>query len=739
MKALRQVLISSFLFFSANTFAQQDGILFLTAGKLDSLSFSVDIEQSYFEHAHPESLSNVNWKYHAGDDPQWKSPTFDDSNWKLLNTDFNPDSIQKGEWKGIGWFRLKIIIDSSLRNKALSLVLTHFGASEVYFDGYLLNRYGLPSSNPNEEKTFRPLNLQPITLPLSDHNEYLLAVRYSFHDAERIIDRYMKGAFFNYDNPGYAGFKVHFASSRESIDLFGKSLKNNLLYVTITFTTLFLIGCFHISLYLFYARDRSNFFLAILNFTVACFIFADWLPSYTNLGLRSAMLNNLIVWISWNFWVPVLILAYYSVFYRKLPWFAWLYFIGVIIMVIDWISPIHFYFKIHNWLMYIAWVDMVRIFIRSVMRKERHVWIVAIGVLLSQTAWILYQTPISIVRSIDNISVYIIALAVPVSLLMFNALRTARTTINLENQLAEVLRLSELSNQQELEKQKILTAQKETLEQQVKERTTELIHSLESLRSTQEQLIHAEKMASMGELTAGIAHEIQNPLNFINNFSEINRELIADMKNELANDSKIEAIAILDNIEGNEEKISDHGQRADAIVKSMLLHSRSSSGQKELTDINALADEYLTLAYHGMRAKDKSFSATMKTDFDPKAGKISLIPQEISRVLLNLLNNAFYELSEKKKIMSADYEPTVTITTKKTVGKIQISIKDNGRGIPEKIRSKIFQPFFTTKPSGKGAGLGLSLSYDIVKAHGGELTVDAKEGEYAAFTLVLPA
>ncbi len=739
MKALRQVLISSFLLFSAYCFAQQDGILFLTAGKLDSLSFPVGIEESYFEHAHPESLSNLNWKYHAGDDLRWKDPAFDDRSWKFLNTDFNPDSLQKGDWLGIGWFRLKIIIDSSLRNKSISLVLTHFGASEVYFDGILLNRYGIPSADKEKERTYRPLNLQPISLPLSDHREYLLAVRYSFLDAQRIKDRYINGSLFKYDNPGYAGFKVHFARSRDSIDLFGESLRTNLLYVTITFAALFLIGCFHLSLYLFYARDRSNFFLAILNFTVACFIFADWFPTYTNLGLRSAMFNDLIVWISWNFWVPVLMLAYYSVFYKKLPRYVWLYFSGVVIMLINWIQPINAYFKIHNWLMYIAWVDMLRIFIRSVMRKEKNVWIVGIGVMVSQSAWILYQSPIPTFRRIDGISIYIIALAVPVSLLIFNALRTARTTINLENQLAEVLRLSELSNKQEQEKQKILTAQKETLEQQVKDRTIELSHSLENLRSTQEQLIHAEKMASMGELTAGIAHEIQNPLNFVNNFSEINRELIQDLKKELTSDTNIEAAAILDNIEGNEEKISEHGQRADAIVKSMLLHSRSSSGQKELVDINALADEYLTLAYHGMRAKDKSFSATMKTDLDPKVGKIRLIPQEISRVLMNLLNNAFYEVSEKKKIMSADYEPTVTLTTKKTADKLQIIINDNGRGIPDKIRAKIFQPFFTTKPSGKGAGLGLSLSYDIVKAHGGELSFDSKDGEYAVFTMMLPA
>ncbi len=251
-------------------------------------------------------------------------------------------------------------------------------------------------------------------------------------------------------------------------------------------------------------------------------------------------------------------------------------------------------------------------------------------------------------------------------------------------------------------------------------------------------------MASLGELTAGIAHEIQNPLNFVNNFSEVNKELLVELKDEIKKGNIDEVNAIADDVISNEEKINHHGKRADAIVKGMLQHSRSSSGTKEPTDINKLADEYLRLAYHGLRAKDKSFNATMKTDFDESIGNINIIPQDIGRVILNLITNAFYATNEKAKLDFDIYEPTVTVTTSKIIkgnggnARVEICVADNGNGIPQKVLDKIFQPFFTTKPTGQGTGLGLSLSYDIVKAHGGELKVETKEGEGSEFIIQLP-
>jgi signal transduction histidine kinase len=262
-------------------------------------------------------------------------------------------------------------------------------------------------------------------------------------------------------------------------------------------------------------------------------------------------------------------------------------------------------------------------------------------------------------------------------------------------------------------------------------------NTLVELKQTQAQLVQSEKMASLGQLTAGIAHEIQNPLNFVNNFSEVNEELLAEMKDELRNGKIDDALALADNVLENQKKINHHGKRADGIVKGMLQHSRSSSGVKEPTDINVLADEYLRLAYHGFRAKDKSFNAKFTTDFDPTIEAINVVPQEIGRVILNLINNAFYAVNEKSKQNIAGYEPIIWVSTRRvdsplgaggSGGKIEIKVKDNGNGIPDSIKEKIFQPFFTTKPTGQGTGLGLSLSYDIVvKGHGGTLEVESEE------------
>jgi signal transduction histidine kinase len=294
------------------------------------------------------------------------------------------------------------------------------------------------------------------------------------------------------------------------------------------------------------------------------------------------------------------------------------------------------------------------------------------------------------------------------------------------------------------QQQQVLMEQNIRLEDRVQERTQELSEQKENLqialadlKSSQLQLVQKEKMASLGELTAGIAHEIQNPLNFVNNFSEVNKELADELELEIDKGNYTDAKAIAKDIKDNEQKISHHGKRADAIVKGMLQHSRSTIGAKEPTDINALADEYLLLSYHGLRAKDNSFNATIKTDFDESIGKINIIQQDIGRVLLNLFNNAFYAVNEKSKQQIEGYEPTVSVYTKQIDDKVVLTVMDNGNGISQKVIDKIFQPFFTTKPTGQGTGLGLSLSYDIVKAHGGEIKVETKENEGSEFIILL--
>jgi len=263
--------------------------------------------------------------------------------------------------------------------------------------------------------------------------------------------------------------------------------------------------------------------------------------------------------------------------------------------------------------------------------------------------------------------------------------------------------------------------------------------TLNELRATQKQLIQSEKMASLGELTAGIAHEIQNPLNFVNNFSEVSIELLAELQEEAKAGHAGDVIDIAADLTQNLEKINHHGRRADAIVKGMLEHSRASTGQKQPTDLNKLADEYLRLAYHGLRAKDKSFNAELITHYDGTLPKIKMVPQDMGRVILNILNNAFYATQQKAKNAGTAYKPEVTVATIAQDGQAVIKVKDNGSGIPADIKDKIMQPFFTTKPTGEGTGLGLSLSYDIVvKGHSGKIDVLSKDGEYTEFIVTLP-
>ncbi|RYF70768.1 MAG: two-component sensor histidine kinase [Cytophagaceae bacterium] len=350
---------------------------------------------------------------------------------------------------------------------------------------------------------------------------------------------------------------------------------------------------------------------------------------------------------------------------------------------------------------------------------------------------------ITLSDSAQQLIYYLAVLFIPLSISLYIARSFVFTQRRMEGQLLEVQRLSKQSFEQEKDRQTILARQKETLERQVAERTAQLQESLDELRTTQNQLVQKEKMASLGELTAGIAHEIQNPLNFVNNFSEVSVDLVAELLEErqrsaTERDAGLED-ELLTDLSQNLTKISHHGQRASGIVRNMLQHSRTSTGQREPTDLNALADEYLRLSYHGLRAKDKSFNASFRTELDESLPPVKVVSQDIGRVLLNLFNNAFYAVQQRYQQGEANYQPTVTVQTQVVGKKVEIRVRDNGTGIPDEVRSKIFQPFFTTKPTGSGTGLGLSLSYDIVtKGHGGTLDVDSEAGQFTEFRITLP-
>ena len=514
----------------------------------------------------------------------------------------------------------------------------------------------------------------------------------------------------------------------------------------IGFTSVYIVlALLFLMLFAFYPRQRLHLFFGLFNL----FLFFSTFDTQSFYGEPSVLRNNIDGLISRLIGMNILLFIAYAL-NRVRPilwWFvAFVLFIDFPLNVVlgkkyDVINyGVHSVFTvICTWLAIIAFTT-----------RKREDWLIGI-IALASVAINLSDLLLFFAKIDFTAYAGFVPFTVTISALCYLALRYSKASISLEQQLVQVKNLSEENVRREQEKQQLLATQNEMLEQQVKQRTSEITaqketleHTLKELRLTQAQLVQSEKMASLGELTAGIAHEIQNPLNFVNNFSEVNKELIEEVKNEKLKDKSERneelELQLLNDIEQNLEKIWRHGKRADDIVKGMLLHSQKSSGQQEPTDINKLADEYLRLAYHGLRAKDKTFNADIKTEFDDSIGKINIVQQDIARVILNLLNNAFYAVGEKAKLQSASggYEPRVIITTKKLDGKVEITVTDNGNGIPKTIIDKIFHPFFTTKPSGQGTGLGLSLAYDIVKAHGGEISMETKEGEGSKFICHLP-
>jgi signal transduction histidine kinase len=409
---------------------------------------------------------------------------------------------------------------------------------------------------------------------------------------------------------------------------------------------------------------------------------------------------------------------------------------GIIILaVLETVLPI---LPITKWLWHVALLIIIALPFRYPIFYPARTTMFAVLplVVLSFIKEIMLLMNNSFSRTVDDLYDY----AFPVALTWMIAL------LYLSYKQTKALKIERKRRLEEEEQNRIAAIRKAELEQLVAERTGELVQQKEelqatliNLKATQALLIQKEKMASLGELTAGIAHEIKNPLNFINNFSEINAELISEMQQELDKGNEAEAKKLAKNIEANSLKITHHGKLADAIVKSMLQHSRTSAGTKEATNINELVDEYLRLSYHGLRAKDKSFMVKLETAYDDRIKEVNVVPQDIGRVLLNLYNNAFYAVDQKKKNGFNNNEAVVSVRTAKVNGHIEIRVRDNGIGISQNIIDKIYQPFFTTKPTGQGTGLGLSLSYDIIKAHGGELKVATKEGEFSEFVVELPA
>jgi signal transduction histidine kinase len=677
------------------------------------------------------------WHYQQGDNKDWANPAFYDSTWPQLSSGYlkAPDSSTNNSEENIIWFRSKIVIDSTF-NQQFVMRIYQTGASEVYLNGNLIHSLGKVSSNLDSVVYYNP-SREILSFPLGTQTEQVLAIRYV-------------------DSPDR--FPLYSSSSGMIIRLSTLHHANAdppLLQYKIRYYIVFGVAIFMLILFLayffFFPTEKINLYFAIWSLFFILFIIAVLILLNTH---ERPFLAEFSIGFFLTIQAFLILFCIYKILKQKFGLLFW----SVVVLAAFLIGLLFFfdYLFITQIIGTIVLLEILRVSIKSLKTNKRAALIFLIFCSINIAFWaaiILDQLSIIEVPSLWLYQPFAFLL-MPLSLAIYLGYTFGNRSKSLVTKLKEVEQLSE-------ENHHILFTQNETLERQVKERTSALNTSLENLKSTQSQLIQAEKMASLGELTAGIAHEIQNPLNFINNFSEVSNELLAEMNEELDKGNIEEAMIISKDIKQNLEKVAHHGKRADGIVKGMLQHSRKNTGEKEATDLNVLVDEYLRLAYHGLRAKDKSFNATLKTDYDNSIGKIEIVPQDIGRVVLNLITNAFYTVSERKTMVAKDlsgfdlsaeaisaeeenltglksYQPKVSVSTRKFKDKIEIYVSDNGNGIPKNVLDKIFQPFFTTKPSGQGTGLGLSMSYDIIKAHAGELKVETEEGEGSTFSIELP-
>jgi two-component system, NtrC family, sensor kinase len=734
-------LVLCLLFFSTSTFAQKGDIF-----PIDSLPTE-------------GVLLDKNWRYQTGDNPDWAKPSFDDSAWTPIDPTKELSALPQIFNAQIKWLRLDFDVKNKLPNP-LGIAVNQAGTSEIYLNGRLIHQFGHFDTDSTQVKAYDPLEM-PILFPADSVGHYTLAVRYALQPNIRYTNLYVltknslfEATIFNLVPTLHAqrAFKVYYLG----LEIF-------------VIGVFFMVFVLHLAFYFYQGSNTTHLLLAIFLLGNAVLrIFKIIGQNQTSVEARYFNLN-----VS-NCVMGLVVLCLWSVYYRMAKVRLDIYYYALIIftlfrVVVTWFT---YGYTLHSILLLLGtcfgFVILLRLTAISLKKRIRGYWILGIAAILqilglayisvAALFWNYGISPIGHNVLNNGISPYLIdavftlgSIATPIGLSLFMGIQGSDVNKALTKQLSENDALKNKAIEQEKEKQQLLATQNETLEQQVTERTAELNHSLDTLKATQNQLIQSEKLASLGELTAGIAHEIQNPLNFVTNFSELSVDLVKDLKEELNKADKDEAYIdeLFDDLSQNQDKINHHGKRASSIVKGMLGHSRTSTGVRELTDINKLTDEYLRLSYHGLRAKEKSFTADFKTDFQDTLPKIAVIPQDLGRVLLNLINNAFYAVNKRKQAhqppKEENYVPTVNVSTHYLVSplgvgnQIIIKIADNGIGMSESVKAKIFQPFFTTKPTGEGTGLGLSLAYDIVtKGHGGTLEVESTEGVGTEFIIRLP-
>lgn len=685
-------------------------------------------------------LGRDTWRFMPGDNKHWADSAFNDKAWRKQSIETAIELNDTLWQKNQGWFRQSLHPRTGILKKDLRLVVKQFGSSEIYLDGRLFAI--VKPAHFDSGGSQRIIRFVPIQF--TDTNQHILAVHYRFR-RDPVVQA----------STDISPLSLHL----QDADEVGSSLVDETEWSAVLAGCLIgVCGILALLHFLFYRANRSQpinrtlaWGMLFFALTAAMAELNDYVGTLTYVSL-----TDLISDVSLHAAFVLFLTAVYQYLHLRR---SWIYYGVIITVLIDQLYRIGIgsLLKEFGWIpLSLIILDYIRIsWLGRKMNDEdaRLPWnslkaSLYCFLLLIVCALILAIAESAIKGLIEYILVVFILLvagvlfSIPVGLSLSLVRDYTRTYKALGNNLREVEQLSARTLAQEQEKQHLLARQNEVLEEQVHARTAELHQSLVELKATQEQLVQREKLASLGELTAGIAHEIQNPLNFVNNFAEVSVELVEELNEERVKpagerDEELET-DLLSDLSQNVQKISDHGKRAASIVRGMLQHSRASSGQKQLTDLNALVDEYLRLAYQGLRAKDKSFNAQLTTNFAPNLPTVNIVPEDIGRVLVNLFNNAFYAVQQKSK-EEPDFVPTVWIQTTQVDGQLVIRIKDNGLGIPDEVRQKVFQPFFTTKPTGEGTGLGLSLSYDIiVKGHGGLLSVETEAGKFTEFTVTLP-
>lgn len=687
-----------------------------------------------------EGIERERWRYKPGDNVRWADSAYSDKSWKVIpsidNIELKDELLQIDR----GWFRQVIQAKPKAVKKSYQLVVKQFGTSEVYLDGRRLAT--LKPVTFDSGGSQRLVQLVPITL--ADTHRHVLAVRYRLRPDPTLRV-----------SSDLDLLNIHINSDEQAADILFNGERWSTLLNACSMGIFAILALLH---FLFYRANRSK----IINRTLgwAMFLFAlnfaleglyDYIGSLTYISIADITAD--ICNHAGFFLLLTAVYQYLNVRY------TWIYYSIAGAIVLDQgyrliTGSIEDVFSGIPFILFI--IDYIRISFKGKRTKDddaRLPWnslkvaffcflsmlvFTGVGVGMDEA----FNIDLSYVVAVDITLMVIILFSIPVGLSLSLVRDYTRTHETLRHKLQEVEALSAQTLAQEQEKQLLLAKQNEVLEEQVQTRTAELNASLEELKTTQAQLIQREKLASLGELTAGIAHEIQNPLNFVNNFAEVSVELVQEIQEERTRpgnerDEGLET-EILDDLEQNVQKIAEHGKRAASIVRGMLQHSRASTGKKQDTDLNALIDESLRLAYHGFRAINKTFNATLETNFAPDVPLLKLVPEDMGRVMVNLFNNAFYAV-QQRSTQQTGYTPTVSVSTKAENGQATITIRDNGTGIPDEVINRIFQPFFTTKPTGEGTGLGLSLSYDIVtKGHSGSFAVNTQPGEFTEFVISLP-